>query len=90
MLEIDYTDEFKKRYADLQLPIKKKAEKQEKLFRHNPFHPSLNTEKIEPKGKQLWTFRVDKKYRVVFKFIGPSHARLLTVGPHDWIYKLIF
>jgi len=80
MLEIDYTDEFKRRYKDLPILIKKKAEKQEKLFRQNCFHPSLNTEKIEPKGKQLWTFRVDKKYRVVFKFIGPSHARLSPLG----------
>ncbi|OHA89956.1 MAG: hypothetical protein A2832_01560 [Candidatus Zambryskibacteria bacterium RIFCSPHIGHO2_01_FULL_44_22b] len=82
--------EFDKRYDNLPLFLQKKAEKQEKIFRANPFHPSLHTEKLEPKNKELWSIRVDKSYRILFRFINGNTALFLTVGPHDWIYKLKF
>jgi mRNA-degrading endonuclease RelE of RelBE toxin-antitoxin system len=89
-LEILLTDEFVRRYKLLPANIQKKAEKQEKLFRHNPFHPSLHTEKLEPKGKQVWSFRIDRSYRVLFRFAERQKIIFLTVGPHDWIYKIAF
>lgn len=89
-MEILVTKEFEIRYKDLPEIIKKKAEKQEKLFIKNAFHPSLNTEKLEPKGKQIWSFRIDRKYRIFFRFINGGKVVFLTVGPHDWIYKLKF
>jgi proteic killer suppression protein len=89
-LEILLTDEFVRRYKLLPVNIQKKAEKQEKLFRHNPFHPSLHTEKLEPKGKQVWSFRIDRSYRVLFRFAERQKVIFLTVGPHDWIYKIAF
>lgn len=51
MVEVELADEFVKRYKLLPVVIQKKAEKQERLFRNNPFHPSLHTEKLEPRGK---------------------------------------
>ena len=88
MLEIFTTDEFEKRYQKLPLPVHKKAEKQEALFRENPFYPTLNTEKLEPKGREIWSFRIDKKYRIFFRFLGERKVLFLTAGLHDWIYKL--
>jgi mRNA-degrading endonuclease RelE of RelBE toxin-antitoxin system len=82
--------EFDKRYQKLPLIIQKKAEKQEKIFRSNPFHPSLHTEKLEPKNKELWSIRIDKSYRIIFRFIDGNTVLFLTTGPHDWIYKLKF
>ena len=90
MIEVFVTAEFQKRYQDLPKTIQRKAEKQEKIFRQNLFHPSLHTEKLEPKSKQVWSFRIDKRYRIFFRFINGNKVRFLTVGPHDWIYKLRF
>lgn len=90
MVEIFVTEEFERRYKELAPVIWKKAEKQEKLFKENPFHPSLHTEKLEPKSHEVWSFRIDKKYRVIFRFIGANKALFLTMGPHDWIYKIKF
>ncbi|OGN03929.1 MAG: hypothetical protein A2831_02410 [Candidatus Yanofskybacteria bacterium RIFCSPHIGHO2_01_FULL_44_17] len=70
--------------------IKRKAEKQEKLFRENPYHPSLRTEKLEPQGRQMWSLRVDRKHRIIFRFIDKNNVLFLTIGPHDWIYKINF
>ena len=90
MFEISLAEEFKLRYRNLPIDIQKKAEKQEKLFRQNQFYPSLRTEKLEPKGKEVWSFRIDKRYRIFFRFINRNKVLFLTVGPHDWIYKLKF
>ena len=90
MLEIVVTEEFTKRYQDLPLAIQKKAEKQEKFFKENLSYPSLQIEKLEPKNKEIWSFRVDKSYRIFFRFLGKDRVLFLTVGPHDWIYKIKF
>jgi len=90
-MEVFITQEFQNRYGNLPVLIKKKAEKQEQLFKQNPFHPSLNTEKLSPKQKEIWSFRVDKKYRIFFRFYpNGKKVLLLTIGPHDWIYKWRF
>lgn len=89
-MKIFVTAEFESRYRELPSDIQKKTEKQEKLFRKNVFHPSLRTEKLEPKHQELWSFRIDKKYRVLFRFINNDSVLFLTVGTHDWIYSALF
>ena len=89
-MQIIITEEFEKRYGCLPAHIKKKAEKQEKLFKQNPFYPSLRTEKLEPKGKQVWSFRIDKSYRIIFRFIDSKIVLFLSVGSHDWVYRIKF
>jgi len=89
-MEIIVTEKFNKYYQRLPRDIQRKSEKQTELFKKNIFYPSLHTEKLEPKGKEVWSFRVDKKYRIFFRFNNPTSVRLLVIGPHDWIYKLKF
>lgn len=87
-MRISATKRFEKRYRELPEPIKAKLDKQQRFFLDNPFHPSLHTEKLIPKNKQVWSFRIDKSYRVIFQFIEPDHVVLLTVGTHDQVYQL--
>lgn len=89
-MEIVLTREFEKRYARLPVFIQKKAEKQTSLFSKNPFYPSLHTEKLNPKGKEVWSFRIDRQYRIFFRFLAANRVLFLTVGPHGWIYNLTF
>ena len=89
MIEISITQEFEKLYATIPLSIKKKAEKQQAIFSQNPFYPSLHVEKLEPRNKQLWSFRIDKSYRIIFKFINLNQVVFLTIGTHDWVYKIV-
>jgi mRNA-degrading endonuclease RelE of RelBE toxin-antitoxin system len=86
-MKIVYADEFVKRFNKLPSTIKKKAVKQELLFSANPLHPSLNTEKLIPKTKQLWSFRVDTKYRVIFTYSKDGIVIFLSIGAHDWVYN---
>jgi len=89
-MDIFLTKEFKENFSCLEKQIQKRAEKQIVIFRNNPFYPSLHTEKLVPKSKEVWSFRIDKKYRIVFRFINRDQIYFLTIGPHDWIYKINF
>ncbi len=89
-MEIFKTRKFDREYDQLSLHIQRKAEKQEKLFRNNPLHPSLHTEKLSPKWKDVWSFRIDDSYRIIFKFLNKDKILFLNVGPHDWVYKQNF
>lgn len=89
-MEIIATAEFKALLNALSPTIKKKVIKQRALFCENPFHNSLNTEKLEPKSRQLWSFRVDKNYRIIFRFLEKGRVLFLAVGPHQWVYRINF
>jgi len=60
-IKIELSKEASKSLRDPQL--KKKFEKQKKLFLENPNHPSLNFKKVKPKELNIWQFKVDKKNR---------------------------
>lgn len=90
MIDVLLTKEFEDRYRKLPKVTQKRAEKQERLFRQNPFHPSLHTEKLKPAQREVWSFRIDRRYRILFRFVNGKTALFLTVGPHDWIYRFGF
>ncbi len=89
MTVVFYSDEFRRRYQELPLAVQKKAERRERLFRLNPFHPSLNTEKLKPKEKEYWGFRIDWDYRILFRFRDDGAIIFLTCGHHNWIYQYV-
>lgn len=62
--------------------LEKKFEKQRNLFEQNHFHPSLETELLEPKRLRLWSFRIDKKYRVIFIFRTKNTVEIIDVNNH--------
>lgn len=62
--------------------LQKKFKKQSALFKEDPFHPSLETELLEPRHMRFWSFRVDKKYRAIFIFRDGSTVEVLDVNNH--------
>lgn len=85
-MKIIETARFRKSFAALDSRYKKKVKKQFQLFLKNPRYPSLNTEKLAPKENNIWSFRIDRKYRVIFTFQGADTILVLDLGPHD-IYR---
>ncbi len=88
-MKFRYSTKFALMAKELPVAIRKKARKKEDLFKSNMFHPSLNTEKLSPKHLNLWSFRVDRIYRIVFHFEG-SVVTFLYAGHHKDIYRLDF
>ncbi|OGG34869.1 hypothetical protein A2363_00315 [Candidatus Gottesmanbacteria bacterium RIFOXYB1_FULL_47_11] len=63
--------------------LRKKFAKQCILFIHNPKHPSLHVELMEPHNLGIYSFRIDRKYRAVFIFRETDYAiEILTVTLH--------
>jgi len=89
-MKILLSKEFIENFSCLEKQIQKQADKQILIFKSNPFYPSLHTEKLIPKSKEVWSFRIDKKYRIAFEFIDKNTILFLTIGPHDWVYRIKF
>lgn len=85
-MKIFYASKFSKEYKKLSLEVKKLAEKKEKIFRNNPFDPSLKTHKLTGKLKDFWSFSIDYKHRIVFEIEDNEEIWFHTVGGHE-IYK---
>jgi len=71
--------------------LENKFKKQLFRFQCNPRHPSLNTELLEPKHRRIYSFRLDRKYRVIF-VITNSEAEIIDINDHyrqiqDWLRK---
>lgn len=62
--------------------LEKKFIKQKQLFEDNVFHPSLETELLEPKHLRIWSFRIDKKYRAIFIFRDSNMVEIIDVNNH--------
>lgn len=62
--------------------LDEKFEKQKMLFEENLFHPSLNTELLEPKRMKIWSFRIDRKYRAIFIFRSHNAVEIIDVNNH--------
>ena len=59
-----------------------KFAKKKDIFEHNPFHPSLETELLEPRHLRIWSFRLDRKYRAIFIFRTVGQVEILDVNNH--------
>ena len=85
-MEIEYSSHFRNAYQKLTVKVQKNAEQKEKLFRDNPYDSRLKTHKLHGKFKGFHSFTIDRKKRIVFKFVSPHKVIFLDVGDHD-IYQ---
>lgn len=61
--------------------LENKFTKQAKTFENNPKHPSLHTELLEPKSEGVYSFRIDRKYRVQF-IITDGEVEVVDINDH--------
>jgi len=80
--KIHYDSGFEEQFLGLPKDIQKKAIKAEKLFRKNPFYPSLRLHKLHGKLKGLWSISLDMKYRIIFKVMDDGVILFVSVGIH--------
>lgn len=73
------SDKFKLYLVKHQL--QKKFLKQITIFQEDPRHPSLHTELLEPRSEGVYSFRIDRKYRVLFIVVN-SKAEIVDINDH--------
>lgn len=79
---IRYGNVFIEDFSELPEIIKKKAVKAEELFRNNMFHPSLRLHKLHGGLRDFWSISVDKKYRIIFKYVEKDTVLWIGIGAH--------
>ncbi|PIU68368.1 MAG: hypothetical protein COS84_01195 [Armatimonadetes bacterium CG07_land_8_20_14_0_80_40_9] len=87
MIKIFTTETFDKLFANLDKKIQIKAAKKTEVFKGNPFNQILCTEKLHPKKFDVWCFRVDINYRIIFKFLERDKVLFMYIGHHNKIYN---
>jgi len=85
-VKVYYSERFASKYKKLPREIKLIMRVRQKIFFDNPFDPKLKTHKLTGKLGDYCAFSVNRKYRIIFEFIGKETIRLYSVGTHD-IYK---
>lgn len=87
MIEVSVTETFIRLYQKLPLQVRHKANAKTKIFRENIFHPSLHTKKLEPHHEEIWSFWIDKDYRIKFRFLDSQKVHFLFIGNRKDIYS---
>lgn len=78
---------FWRHYESLPKEIKALADKNFKLLKSNPHHPSLHLKRIG-NNKQLWSVRVSADYRALGRE-KPDGILWFWIGPHAEYDNLI-
>jgi len=87
MIDISVTETFVRLYKKLPAMVRKRATAKTEMFRDNPFHPSLRTKKLEPHHEEIWSFWIDRDYRIKFRFIDSQNVHFLFVGNRKDVYQ---
>ncbi len=82
---IHYTSDFRKAYKKLPHEIQNTIDRKDKIFRGNPFQPSLKTHKLHGPLSGLWSFWITRDYRILFEFVKDG-AIFHDIGTHE-IYR---
>lgn len=82
IVSIHYNPSFEEEFQKLPISLQEKAVKKIKLFRENPFHPSLRLHKLKGKLKDFWSISIDEKYRIIFKTLEEGIMLFVSIGTH--------
>lgn len=86
-MKIIYSSKFVREYKKLPSKIKDIAEKQEIIFRKDPFDLKLKTHKLKGRLSGFLSFSIGYKYRIIFEFSkDKKNIYFHTIGDHD-IYE---
>lgn len=83
---IKYTSKFERNFKKLPWSVRRKAAAKEKIFRKDPFHPTLKTHRLKGLMVGFYSFSIDYRYRVVFAWENGDEVTFIDAGDHS-IYK---
>lgn len=86
-MNVVYTERFKMEFERLPATAQLKFERKIAIFYSDPLHPSLRNHTLQGNLAGMRAFSLTPKIRVVYALLSPSLAKLITVGPHDHVYR---
>lgn len=82
-MQIFYSPEFSRRYKRLSDDLRALAKEKEKIFKEDPFDPTLKTHKLHGEHSGCWAFWINYKYRIIFEFYKKDEVRFYAIGDHS-------
>ena len=86
-MTLRYTDHFLKNARILPTAQQKKPAKLLELLEKAPYHPLLLTKPLAHELAGLYSFRITRDWRVVFRFESSEEIVLLDVNHRKDIYR---
>ncbi|MBF8280878.1 MAG: Plasmid stabilization system [Candidatus Magasanikbacteria bacterium] len=81
-MQINSSSRFDRQYSKMEPRLQKLVKQRLEILKNDPFDPRLGSHKLQGWLKNYYSFRVDYKNRVIFKF-EDSSILLFSVGQHD-------
>lgn len=85
---IYYSTDFVRQFRLMPGAVQKLAVRKEKLFKNNPFHPSLRFHALQGKLQGLFSISVTINYRIIFKIKPGGDVIFISIGRHD-VYRYL-
>ena len=86
MLKIFFLPKFIKQFNTLENFLQDEVLEKIELFKDIKSHKQLKVHKLHGNLKEQWSFSVNYKFCIVFRYISKKEVVLLAVGDHE-IYK---
>lgn len=81
-----YSSHFARAMKRLSSELTSEVREREMNFRRDCFDQRLKTHKLKGRHRDLWSFSITHKHRIVFKFLAPNIVYFIDVGDHS-IYQ---
>ena len=82
-MEISYTSHFEREAKKLLPTLRPAVKERIGRFLFNPFDPVLKTHKLSGRLEEYWSFSVNFRVRIIFRFIDQGHALFHSIGDHS-------
>ncbi|MBI2100958.1 MAG: plasmid stabilization protein [Candidatus Vogelbacteria bacterium] len=86
MIAIAYSPVFVKQFAKCELELKQEIKEGIALFSQRDNHRRLKVHKLHGQLKDRYSFSINHRLRIVFRWLSKDEAYLLALGDHD-VYK---
>lgn len=81
------TKEFYRDLSTLPSNVSKRANRTLLKLIDNPWKKELHPEKVQDAVKNVWSSRVDRNYRIIWKHIKPDYILFSIIDKHDEAYR---
>lgn len=85
--EVKQSESYKKQYAKLDGIMRERVARTIQKLIANPHLPGLNLERLQSANSKVFSVRVSRKYRLIFKYSRSGDVYLLSIANHDSAYK---
>ena len=87
MLEVIFHPQFQRNALKLPEPQQRKLAALTERLRKNPYDPLLHTKRLSTPLVGLFSFRITRDWRVLFRFIDERTIQLTQVAHRSDIYR---